>query len=260
MRSPALALTFAWMLTSTMTAQTHVQRGHEIAIEARRRTTGFRDMSAVLRMTLRDKRGTERVRELTFATLEQGTGNRTLVRFERPHDLRGTSLLTVEDGTGARDQWLYLPSLRRVRRIAGSGQAGSFMGSEFSYEDIGTMDPDQYEYRFVRTDSLQGRTAWVVERCPLGKSQYRRQVVWFDQSAYRVLRIDFYDRDNSLLKTLTFGDFGLFEERFWIPGRMEMVNHQTGASTLLQWQEIAVAVGLDSRDFEPSRIARRREP
>ena len=238
--------------------QTPEHLGHEVAAEASRRATGFGDVSATLRMIVRGGRGDERVRELTIATMEvDGAGERTLVRFEAPRDLRGTALLTVNHGDGSSDQWLYLPALRRTKRIAGATRSGSFMGSEFSYEDISAMELDRYTYRLVETDTVDGMPAWVVERRPKdASSQYRRQLVWFDQREYRVLRIDFYDRHDMRLKTLSLRNYQRYADRFWRPDEMEMVNHQTRASTLLQWSNHVFGAGLRFRDFEPNRLNR----
>jgi outer membrane lipoprotein-sorting protein len=232
--------------------------GREIAVEASRRASGFQDLSATLRMTVRGANDAERVRELTIKTLEvDQAGERTLVRFEAPRDLRGTTLLTVNHGDGSSDQWLYLPALRRVKRIAGSSQSGSFMGSEFAYEDIGTMEPDRYSYRLIETDTQDGVPAWVVERRPKNASSlYLRQLVWFDRQEYRVLRIDFYDRSDVLLKTLILRRFRQHGGRFWRPDEMEMTNHQTGASTTLEWSDFVLGAGLETREFESNRLRR----
>jgi outer membrane lipoprotein-sorting protein len=236
--------------------QTSGQKGLEIATQASVRAAGFGDLSASLRMVVRNGRGAERVRELTIQTLEvDGAGERSVVRFHAPRDLRGTALLTVNNTDVSADQWLYLPSLHRVKRIAGGTRSGSFMGSEFAYEDVSPTTVDQYTYRLLHTDSMH--RAWVVERRPIDESsQYSRQLVWYDQQEYRILQIDYYDRTDTLLKTLFLRDFALYEQRFWRPAEMEMVNRQTGASTLLQWTDMEFDRGLPPSDFDPNRLAR----
>ncbi len=258
MRGMCLAAIFLAAVSALGVAQTPEQRGREIAVEADRRATGYGDVTAELWMVIRGRRGEERKRELTIATLDAGGGEeRTLVRFESPRDLRGTALLTVTGADGSSDQWLYMPALRRVSRIAGATRRGSFMGSEFAYEDIGVMAVQRYAYRLMQTDTLGGLDAWVVERRPQdGSSLYSRQLVWFDQQEYRVLRIDFYDRDDVLLKTLSLRGYRQYGGEFWRPDEMEMVNHQTGATTLLEWRDYVFGAGLTERDFEPSRLER----
>ena len=98
-----------------------------------------------------------------------------------------------------------------------------------------------------------------MERVPVDeKSGYTRQLVWYDQAEYRVLKVDFYDRKNELLKTLTYHDYRQYLDRFWRADRMEMVNHQTGKSTTLTWESYDFRTGLVDRDFDQSSLQRAR--
>jgi hypothetical protein len=233
-------------------------RGRDIALEADRRGSGYGDLRARLTMVLRNRHGDERTRQMRIRVLE-GTagGDRTLLVFDRPRDLSGTALLTHANPDGGDDQWLYLPALKRVKRIAASGQSGSFMGSEFAYEDIGSQEVEKYRYRFHGEDTLDGEHSLVVERVPLdGGSGYSRQLVWFDSEAYRVLQIEYYDRRGDRLKTLRLHGYRLYVECLWRPDVMEMVNHQTGKSTTLTWEEYEFDTGLRERDFERGALGR----
>ncbi|KPK57901.1 MAG: hypothetical protein AMS21_11025, partial [Gemmatimonas sp. SG8_38_2] len=122
-------------------AQTPEDTGRDIAVEADRRARGYHDFTARLTMVLRNRDGKEKTRELRVMGLETADGDRTLVVFDFPRDLQGTALLTISRIGESDDQWLYLPALKRVKRIAASNQSGSFMGSEFAYEDIGSQEP-----------------------------------------------------------------------------------------------------------------------
>ncbi len=242
----------------TVVAQDPEVRGLEIAAEADRRDSGYRDITAELTMTLRSRNGREHTRVMRIKTLEvEGDGNRTILVFDQPRDLEGTALLTLGHPTGADDQWLYLPALRRVKRIASGNQASSFMGSEFAYEDIGSQELGKYTYRFLQNDSVAGRSALAVERIPTDpKSGYARQVVWFDSEEYRVLKIDYYDRSNALLKSLELRGYRRYAEAYWRPDEMRMVNHQTGKSTTLRWRDYRFGVGLREGDFDRNRLSR----
>jgi hypothetical protein len=235
-------------------------RGLEIAVEADRRDTGFADQTARLLMTLRNAHGEESVRELRNKTLEvEGDGDKTLVIFDQPRDVAGTAFLNYTHRTGPDDQWLYLPALRRVKRISSSNQSGPFMGSEFAYEDISSQEVEKYTYTFVEETTVDGTPAFLVERVPVDeKSGYTRQLVWYDQAEYRLLKVDFYDRKNELLKTLTYHGYQEYLEQYWRADRMEMVNHQTGKSTTLSWDEYDFRSGLSDRDFDQSSLQRAR--
>ena len=108
-------------------------------------------------------------------------------------------------------------------------------------------------------ETLDGREMFVIEQIPVDpKSGYTRQVVWVDQAEYRNFKIDFYDRKDSLLKTLTYDGYEQYLDRYWRPATMLMINHQTGKSTTLHWEEYAFQVGLDDADFNRAALARAR--
>jgi outer membrane lipoprotein-sorting protein len=241
-------------------AQTPEDKGLAIAVEADRRDSGFHDQTAELEMVLRNRHGEESHRQLRSLTLEQADdGDKSLVIFSAPADIHGTAFLTFSHSTGNDDQWLYLPALKRVKRIASSNKSGPFVGSEFAYEDISSQEVEEYTYRFLRDEELDGHTAFVVERYPVDpKSGYTRQVVWIDQTEYRVLKVDYYDRKGELLKTLTYTGYRQYLDKYWRPDSMRMVNHQTGKSTELEWRDYQFGGGLDDRDIDRASLARAR--
>ena len=236
------------------------ERGLEIAREADRRDSGFENSTVSLRMTLRNRHGNESTREMRTRTLEvDGDGDKSLVIFDRPRDVQGTAFLSFTHQVGSDDQWLYLPALKRVKRIASNNKAGPFMGSEFAYEDISSQEVEKYTHRFVEEGQLDGQSTFLVERDPVDpKSGYTRQLVWWDTEEYRPLKIEFYDRKGDLLKTLTYHEYEQYLGQFWRAGRSEMVNHQTGKSTTLQWDEYEFRTGLSDRDFDKSSLKRAR--
>lgn len=249
------------VITARLVAQDAAARGLEIAVEADRRDSGFGDFTAELTMTLRNRHGQESVREMRNRTLEVlDDGDKTLVIFDRPRDVQGTALLSFSHRVGSDDQWLYLPALRRVKRIASNNKAGPFMGSEFAYEDISSQEVEKYtDYRFVGEEELDGAATFVVERVPVDEnSGYTRQIVWYDQEEYRVVKVDFYDRRNVLMKTLTYAGYQQYLGRYWRADEMNMVNHQTGKSTTLRWANLEFQTGLTDRDFDQSSLRRAR--
>ena len=244
----------------TVLAQSPEDRGLEIALEADRRDVGFGDSSADLTMVLRNRHGEESIREMRSSTLEQESdGDKSLVIFDRPRDVQGTAFLSYTHKTGTDDQWLYLPALKRVKRIASDNKSGPFMGSEFAYEDISSQEVEKYTYRYVGEEDLDGQAAFVVERFPVDeKSGYTKQIVWYDQTEYRVMKIEFYDRKAALLKTLVYRDYMQYLGQYWRSNEMEMVNHQTGKSTVLQWSDYQFQTGVDDRDFDQNSLKRSR--
>lgn len=244
------------------TVQTPERKGQAVAVEADRRGRGFGDSTAELRMILRGRGGDERSRELRSRVLERPEGDRSLVVFDSPPDVRGTALLTYANRAGDDDQWLYLPALKRARRISASNRSGPFMGSEFSYEDLASELVEKFTYRWLRDEACPGEdraslTCFVVERRPVdASSAYARQIVWIDQDEYRTMTMEYYDRKNVRLKTLSLTQYQRYSGRFWRAGEMLMTNHQTGQSTRLVWSRYQFGVGLRESDFTPQALSR----
>ena len=133
------------------------------------------------------------------------------------------------------------------------------MGSEFAYEDISSQEVDKYSYKYIGDDVVDGKNTFVIERYPqYNHSGYTRQVVWLEKQIYQPLKINFYDRKNELLKTLTYYEYKQYLDKYWRPARMEMVNHQTGKATTLSWSEYKFKNGLSESDFNRSSLKRAR--
>ena len=241
-------------------AETPEEKGLAIAIEADNRDQGWGDQATTMKMILRNRQGAESTREVRGKTLEvKGDGDKSLTIFDTPRDVKGTAFLSFTHSLKADEQWLYLPALKRVKRISSSNKSGPFMGSEFAYEDISSQEVAKYKYKFIKNDKFNDRDVFVIERYPqYKKSGYTKQVAWIDKKMYQPLKIEFYDRKRSLLKTLTQHDYKQYLNKFWRPARLEMVNHQTGKSTTLLWKSYKFKNGFSKRDFDRNSLKRAR--
>ncbi|HSM07216.1 MAG TPA: outer membrane lipoprotein-sorting protein [Longimicrobiales bacterium] len=256
----ALGLT-AWagaVLPAPASAQDPETRGLAVAQAADARDTGWGDDASTMQMVLRNRGGQESTRTLRRMALEthgEGLGDRSIIVFEAPRDIEGTALLSHTRILEPDDQWLYLPALRRVKRISSGNKSGPFVGSEFAYEDLVSQEVDKYDYRWLRTEPCGDLECEVVERYPrYENSGYTKQVVWWDTEEYRIQRVDFHDRKGDLLKTLTWEGYAAYGDGYWRPDRMVMENHQNGKSTVLVFEEWRFGAGLDEDDFTPSRL------
>jgi outer membrane lipoprotein-sorting protein len=245
----------------TLSAETPEEKGLAIAREADRREEGFHDFTANMLMTLRNRHGQESIRRIRVKTLEvAGDGDKSLTIFDNPRDVKGTAFLNYTHKVGDDDQWLYLPALKRVKRISSRNKSGSFMGSEYAYEDIASQEIEKYTYRWSRDEMYDGQECFVLERYPVDKknSGYTRLLTWIDKQEYRPLKVEYFDRKNSHLKTLTFGGYQLYLDRYWRAGTMKMINHQNGKSTDLVWSDYQFKTGLKDRDFTKNSLKRAR--
>jgi outer membrane lipoprotein-sorting protein len=243
-------------LAASADSTTPEDRGLEVAQEVERRDAGFADQSSSIEMILRNRQGEESRRAVRARALEvQGDGDKNLVLFDSPADIKGTAFLSFTHAKSPDDQWLYLPALKRIKRINSVNKSGPFVGSEFAYEDLTSEEVERYTYKYLREETVDGRQMIVIERYPAYEySGYTRQVVWVDGEIYRPVKIQYYDRKNALLKTLTYHDYKPYRDRFWRPDRMVMLNEQTGKSTTLLWKDYVFQQGMTDRDFDQSRL------
>ena len=234
-------------------------RGLDVAKKAELADQGFESTSVNLKMILRNKNGQVSERLMSNRTLElTEDGDKSLIVFNSPRDVKGTATLTYTHRVGADDQWLYLPAIARVKRISSDNKSGPFMGSEFAYEDLSSQEVEKYTYNYLNEEQINGFSADVVERDLLDeKSGYTRQVVWYNkEKGYRLEKIEFYDRKNALLKTLTYHDYKQYAGKHWRAGKMLMVNHQTGKETELLFENYAFKTGLKESDFTQNSLKR----
>jgi outer membrane lipoprotein-sorting protein len=241
-------------------AQTPEEKGLAVAIEADRRDQGFGNYTADLLMALKNRHGEESSRYIEYCVLEvEDDGDKILIVFDRPPDVKGTAVLNYSHKIGDDEQWIYLPALKRVKRISVANKSGSFVGSEFAYEDIVSQEVEKYTYHWLRDEVYDGQLCFIIERYPVyANSGYKRQVVWIDQSEYRTLKVDYYDRKNELLKTLTFKGYKQYLDKYWRSDEMIMINHQTGKSTILIWNNYQFGAGLKDSDFNRNSLKRAR--
>ncbi len=253
---------FTFLLLSILTfncfAETPEEKGLAIAIEADKRNTGWVDSQVDLQMILRNAQGQESKRLIRLKALEiDGDGDKSLSIFDTPRDVKGTAFLSFTHAVKADDQWLYLPALKRVKRISSSNKSGPFMGSEFAFEDLSSQEVEKYTYKWLRDEELDGKGTFVTERYPEYKhSGYKKMVVWMDKEIYMPLKVEFYDRKNSLLKTLVFKDYKQYLDKYWRASSQNMINHQSKKSTELVWGDYKFQTGLTDRDFDKNSLKR----
>ena len=232
--------------------------GLNIARATDERAQGYGNFTARQTMVLRNKQGQESTRSLRVKVLEvEGDGDKSLFVFDEPRDVEGTAFLIHAHKVEADDQWLYLPALKRVKRISSANRSGSFMGSEFSYEDMGAQELEKYTYRYLRDEACGELTCTVIERVPTDrKSGYSRQVVWQDRDELRTWKVEYYDRKDAHLKTLTMDGYAQYLDSYWYAGEMTMINHLTGKSTDLNWSDYQFRTDLNARDFTQTGLKR----
>ncbi len=245
-------------LSSAPASADDAKKGHEIAARSDRSDRGFGDSRSEITMVLRNSAGAESKRVMQQMVLEvqdESVGDKNLILFESPRDIDGTALLSHAKILDPDDQWLFLPALKRVKRISSANKSGPFVGSEFSFEDFTAQELGKFSYVFLREEPCGSLTCDVVQRVPLYEnSGYTKQISWIDQSAYQVRKLEFYDRGDTLMKTLNFEGYKEYAGGVWRAHSLKMVNHKNGKSTDLLFGPFEFKTGLDDGDFVKGKL------
>jgi len=215
----------------------------------------WKDMKGELTLTLVSSKGSERKRKMHIWSYTDPKTDETkmLMVFVEPPDLRGTKFLIHEHKNRDDDMWFYLPALRKVKRIAAGGKAGSFMGSDFSNYDIGGGEYEDWNYTLLGDTLLDGISIWIIEATPkspeiVKKSGYTKIIKWVRDDNYIVIRSDYYDRSGELFKRIEVSEIKemggiLFETR------MEAIDLDSGHRSIFQFENIEVNIGLSTSIF-----------
>lgn len=232
--------------------------GEQIAIEQKNRDTGWLQSSSDFNMVLKNQKGDTNIREMRIQTLEvTNDGDKSLIIFDRPNDVKGTVFLNHSHINKADEQWLYLPSIRRTKAIASRNKSGPFVGSEFSFEDLSSFELNKYTFNNLGSELIGGIKTYKVEQIPVDEySGYEKRIAWIDAERFIPIKIDFYDRKGSRLKSLTFSDYQLYQNKYWRAHKMLMFNHHTNKSTQLLTDNFIFNQQLNKRNFDSRRLGK----
>jgi hypothetical protein len=221
---------------------------------------------AVGRFVLTNKAGQQRLREtISTTTLKSdGVNNRRVTRFNAPADIAGTAVLTVEN-PGDDDIWVYLPALKKVRRLTASNRRDAFVGTDFSYGDVLGHPVEEWNHKAVRKENVDGTACIVIESLPrddaiASATGYTRRVSWLRAADHAVMKAEYYGPQKSLLKIYTANDLKLVDPaRHSVqPMRQVMKNVVTGHSTAIEYSSFKTDVAIDDDQFLPRALERAR--
>ncbi len=198
-------------------------------------------------MVLINDKGEKRERKNTTLLRLQANGidSKLLVKFSTPTDIKGTGFLQVEHSDGDDDLWLYLPALKKSRRLVANNKKDSFLGSDFSYGDISLPKVDQYQHTLKGSEKIKENECYVIESVPANdsvksNSGYSKKITWVRKDALLEAKVEYYDLSGRLLKTQLTANHQLVEPnpQRWFALYREMTNHQTGHKTVLNFDKI----------------------
>jgi len=186
----------------------YAQNANAIMNSAKNRVTSD-TVSSRSRMVITARNGSTTERVIDQYSKDGPNGARTIIVFQQPANVAGTRFLTMDNSSGGSDQWIYLPSLGRVRRIASSESGGNFMGTDFSYDDISSMDRDISldTHTLLREEALNGKQCYVIESVPRSAYQYSKTVTWIDKENYLIYKAEMYNQRGEVVKIMEMSNF-----------------------------------------------------
>ncbi len=222
-----------------------------------------RDMVSKLKMTLISSRGgklRQRSRELITYERHYDSGkfkSKSLIRFFQPAEVKGTGFLTWDRrGNRSDDQWLYLPALKKVKRIRAKEKSKNFLGTDFTYEDLAGRSTDEDEYEYLGDDLYRGSACYKVKAIPKdGTTDYGNRIIWVDKKNWLLKRVEFFDRQGKRLKILEIPDH-VRNGKYWTATTLIMENVSTGHKTLMKVLSVEYDQGLKDEIFTESFLKR----
>jgi outer membrane lipoprotein-sorting protein len=208
------------------------------------------DMRAKVQMKLINPQGQVRERDMTMLRLNLGKSGeqRYYIYFHGPADVKGTSFLVWKYPGKESDRWIYIPTLRLVKRIAADDKRSSFVGSDFTYEDVSGRNLEDETHALVRKEDLVGRPAYVIESKPKVVVDYSRRLSWIDAERWLPLKEEYFDARNEPLRTFT-ADKVEQTGKYWTISARTMKNQQSGHRTEVVFREVEYDVGLKQDIF-----------
>ena len=238
--------------------------GEQIAKNINARNEGI-SLSRKVQMILTDKHGKQRVRKTVSYRKYFGTEKRTVIYYLSPRNIKKTAFLTFDYAEAEKDddQWLYLPAMRKVRRISASDRGDYFLGTDFTYEDIkkeSKLTLEDYHRKTLREESLNGHPGYVIESVPVNHTVaeelgYGKVVQWVDKNIWMIRKSEFFDLQGQSLKTILTKEIKQVDG-IWTAHRLEVNNHKTGHKTVFIFSDVAYEKGVRD-DFFTQRALRR---
>lgn len=212
---------------------------------------------AEMELTLKKKNGSSRQRKITSWAMDEGKDTKKIMFFTYPGDVKGTGFLTYDyNQIGKEDaKWLYLPAMKKTRRISGaSSKTDYFMGTDFTYDDMGSRNVDEDKHQLLREEDRDGHKCWVVESKPIDNHEiYSRKVSWIRQDCLTAIYVEYYDKLDKLHRVLTVQDIKKVQD-FWTICKMEMQNVQTGHSTVIVVKNSQYDIKIDKMLFTVAKL------
>jgi outer membrane lipoprotein-sorting protein len=248
-------ITAATLLVVSLSANAQLT-GRQIVEKAYNLPTGD-DQTSTLTMTLTNKSGQTRIRKIKQFTKDFSDVEKSIMFFMSPADVKNTSFMNwTYDSDKDDDQWIYLPALKKVKRISSDSKSDYFMGSDFTYDDLGDRKLDADAHKLLREETLEGNDCYVVESISKDEDYiYSKTITWIRKENFVGLKKEFYDEDGELLKTLSIKEVEEISG-FWVITHSVMENVQKNHKTTIKLTEVKINSGVPASKFSERMMMR----
>lgn len=241
-----------FILIINLSISASLEEGWKIAKQMDASNDGYVGESSTMKLVLIDATGRQIEREMLGESLEKTNMDQTLMNFVKPLDVKGTKLLTWSKEVGDDEQWLYLPSLKRVKKINSQTKGSSFMGSEFSFEDLGGQSIEKYTFFLKGSTKIENQDVWILERKAKESSSYSKVVLYVSKKYMSALKSEYYNKRNELLKVANFSGFTKYtvgKKEIYRPGKIEMNNIQNKKKSIFSWENRKIGIKIPDSHF-----------
>ncbi len=209
-----------------------------------------KDRTSILTMTLINSNGSTRIRKIKQFYKDFGSEEKNIMFFMSPADVKNTSFMNWSyDSDKPDDQWIYLPALKKVKRISSDSKSDYFMGSDFTYDDLGDRKLDADVHKLLREETVDGIACYVVESVPKDEDyMYSKTITWIRKDNFVGVKREFYDEDGELLKTLSIKEVKNVSG-IWIITHSEMHNVQKDHKTIMKLTDVKINTGVPASMF-----------
>ena len=237
----------------------NAQTGRDIMQKVKDRPDGdTRSMEMTLKLI--NKKGKERERKVISYSMDVGADkkdSKTLMFFQYPGDVKGTGFLTWDyDEIGKDDdKWLYLPAMKKTRRISGSSaKKDYFMGTDFTYDDMGSRNIEEDDHKLLKEETVDGQKCWIIESTSKdSRDIFSKKISWIHQDNYIALKVEYYDKLGKLHRELVLSDIEK-ADGFWVAKKMHMKNMQTNHQTVITIDNPKYNINIDESAFTVSKL------
>jgi hypothetical protein len=216
-------------------------------------------MEMVATLSIKDNKGNERVRQIATASKKFHGATKTILKFLSPSEVKGTTMLIYDYEEKTDDMWIYMPALRKTRRIVSSEKAKSFMGSEFSNADMSKPNMDDFSYTMLGSVNINGKDCWKIEVKCLDEdiedeNGFSRKVLFIEKSTYLAQKVEYYDLDNELHKVMIISDYRKLSNGSFFAYNMAIENLQNKRKSVMKVDRFQMGSSMKESNFSASSL------